>query len=300
MKRLLPLVVSLTILAFLWWRVDLRAIVNAAAAADPVWLTAGVLAVVPLTLGTAWRFLMLCRTRLGLGVATRLILSSSTLNLFLPSKLGDLGKAWVLDRKHGFDPSLAVALVVLEKLLDLASLLAWGVFALLWMRPDDAFYQAAAALVGMALLLLCALVSPWGAALPAPARLQSFLGQWRQLLGWFWSEPSRALSTVAVSLGLWAGHLGQFWLYARALGDVPLIANMAAGTLSILAGLLPFTVAGIGTRDAAILFFYREWLDPGACAMLGVLATLRYVLPALAGIPFMSDYWHRRPASEQA
>jgi len=300
MKRLVPLAVSFTILTFLWWRVDFRAIMNAAAAADPLWLAAGIFAVGPLTAGSAWRFCMLSRTRIGLGVAMRLILSSATLNLFLPSKMGDLAKAWVLDRKLGFDPQLAVALVLLEKLLDLASLLAWGVFALLWMQPAGLVYQGAAAVVGLALLLVCGLMSPWGAALWVPARLRSFFDQWRQLLHWFWSDISRALSTISLSLALWAGHLVQFWIFAQALGQVSLIGNMAAGTLSILAGLLPFTVAGIGTRDAAILFFYRPWLGPGACAMLGVLATLRYVLPALAGIPFMSDYWHRRPASEEA
>ena len=54
-------------------------------------------------------------------------------------------------------------------------------------------------------------------------------------------------------------------------------------------------MAGIGTRDAAIVYFYRGWLTPGQAAVLGVLATLRYVLPALAGLPFMRDFWERRP-----
>jgi glycosyltransferase 2 family protein len=75
---------------------------------------------------------------------------------------------------------------------------------------------------------------------------------------------------------------------------VPFLDNMAFATLAILAGLLPFTMAGIGTRDAAILFLYAPWLSAGQAAVLGVLATLRYLLPAIAGLPFMGDYLDRR------
>lgn len=311
MGRAFSIAISLLILGLLWWRVDVLAIVDAARGADPLWLAAGVCAVIPLTVGTALRFRMLSRTALGMGAAMRLILSASTLNLFLPSKLGDLAKGWVLGRRYGYDPGLALALVVFEKLLDLASLLFWGVLALLWMRPHDPLFLAGAAVSALMLMLLAAMLSPWAAAMGLarlahllPARLAApaatMAEQWRGLTGWFWGERRRAIHTILLSLMLWAGHLAQFWLFTRALGVVPLIGNMAAATLSILAGLLPFTMAGIGTRDAAIVYFYHGWLSPGQCAMLGVLATLRYVLPALAGLPFVGDYWHRRRGAEAA
>ena len=104
----------------------------------------------------------------------------------------------------------------------------------------------------------------------------------------------RAGGIVAMSVLLWGGHLFQFWLFARALGPaIPLLDNMAFATLSILAGLVPLTAAGIGTRDAAIVALYGPALGQGAAAVLGVLATMRYLLPALAGLPFLGDYWRR-------
>lgn len=75
---------------------------------------------------------------------------------------------------------------------------------------------------------------------------------------------------------------------------------MAFATLAILAGLLPFTMAGIGTRDAAILFLYAPYLSAGQAAVLGVLATVRYLAPALAGLPFMGDYLHRKRQEPRA
>ncbi|MEO6041897.1 MAG: lysylphosphatidylglycerol synthase transmembrane domain-containing protein [Croceibacterium sp.] len=293
MKRLLPVAVSAVLMAALWGRIDVSAIGHAAHAARPGWLIGGVLAVVPLAWGTALRFRWLSRTAIGTRLAGRLILAASTLNLVLPSKMGDLAKAWVLERRHGFDRGFALSLVLFEKLLDLAALLVWGVLALVWLQRGDARFVAGTAVVIAALAVLGVLMTPLAERVPLPARLGAFAGPWHDLVRWFWSDARRAAATLALSLALWAGHLAQLWLFARALGQVPLVASAAAATLSILAGLLPFTIAGIGTRDLAIVYFYHAWLTPAQCAALGMLATLRYLLPAIAGLPFVSDYWRR-------
>lgn len=311
MKRLLGLAVSLVILAILWWTVDVRAIGTAVAAADPLWLVLGLAMVVPLTLATALRFMMISRTPLRLGSATRLILSASTLNLILPSKMGDLAKSYVLTSRYGFDGKLALALVVMEKMLDMAALLFWGVLAMLWLGRDEPLLLLAALATGGLLLLLIVFLSPIGlsawliglAARLLPGKAGRWIGgfgtEWQEAVRWFWSVRGRVLSVVLVSLALWAGHLAQFWLFAQALAPVPFLDNMAFATLAIVAGLLPLTMAGVGTRDGAILFLYREYLAPGQAAVLGVLATLRYLMPAIAGLPFMGDYLQRRRTGQE-
>lgn len=305
MKKLIGLGVSLILLGVIWWQVDLAAIGAAMADANPWWLAAGLATIIPLTLVTALRFGMLTRTRIGLWPATRLILGASTLNLVLPSKLGDLAKGLVLSGRYGFDMKLAVAIVVMERSLDMAALLFWGVLALLWVGWGNGWLMLAAAGTGGLLLLLVLLLSPLRIASRmiafagriAPGRigrwLTGFAAEWQEAVRWFWSDRKRVAGVAAVSLLIWGGHLAQFWLFAQALGHVPFLDNMAFATLAILAGLLPFTMAGIGTRDAAILFLYAPFLTPGAAAVLGVLATLRYLLPAIAGLPFMGDYLNR-------
>lgn len=311
MKKLIGLVVSLVILALIWRSVDPAAIWAAMRAADPLWLTLGLAMVVPLTWATAWRFRLLARSDVAMGEATRLILSASTLNLVLPSKMGDVAKAWVLTRKHGFEGERALSLVILEKALDMAALLVWGVPALLWVGGRDSLYWLAAAAVAGLLALLVLLLSPvpltaWLLRLLARfvparvgARIDRFEEQWTAIVTWFWSGR-RAAGIVFLSVLLWGAHLFQFWLFARALGPaIPLADNMAFATLSILAGLVPLTAAGVGTRDAAILFFYGPALGGGAAAVLGVLATSRYLIPALGGLPFLSDYWQGGKARKE-
>jgi uncharacterized protein (TIRG00374 family) len=245
----------------------------------------------------------LSRSRLSLWASTRLILSASTLNLVLPSKMGDIAKAFVLTNRYGYNGKLALIIVVLEKLLDFASLLIWGVAALVWVGfRDPVMWLGAAACMGL-LAVLALLLAPTRLA----SGLMAFIGkrvpgkigqkalefsqEWTNAIDWFWSQKPRAFGVIALSVALWAAHLAQFWLFSKALGAaVPFIDNMAFATLSILVGLAPFTMAGMGTRDAAIIFFYRLYLSPGQGAVLGVLATARYLIPALAGLPFIKDY----------
>src|SRR5687768_18523162 len=96
MKRLVSLVVSATLLAIIYWQIDLAALVRVFRSCHPLWLIAGLGMVVPLTLLTAHRLqqLMPHRGQLGFGEANKLILVASVLNLVLPSKMGDLAKAW--------------------------------------------------------------------------------------------------------------------------------------------------------------------------------------------------------------
>ncbi|MEL6788790.1 MAG: UPF0104 family protein, partial [Cyanobacteria bacterium J06607_15] len=47
--------------------------------------------------------------------------------------------------------------------------------------------------------------------------------------------------------------------------------------------------AGIGTRDAAIIYFYQDYLSEATGAALGLLCTSRYFIPALIGLPFLGQ-----------
>jgi hypothetical protein len=56
--------------------------------------------------------------------------------------------------------------------------------------------------------------------------------------------------------------------------------------IAIFAGLLPVTVAGIGTRDAALLALFSGMEQSSLIMAVGALSSLRYFVPSLLGIPF--------------
>lgn len=312
-KRLISLGVSAVILALLWRSVDPAAIWAAAGQAAPAWFWAAVACTLPLTLATAWRFAVLSSGSVGAAEAMRLILAASTLNMVLPSKMGDLAKAWILRRDGTMGGGRALALVVLEKLLDLWSLVAVGALALALTRPALPGGEASLALAllvlwGGAIGLLLPMLAGRRALAPLlvvtkplgklHAKLTALVEDWDALIGWFWASPARALALLAGSLLLWGGHMVQIWLFASAIGTVPLGLTMAFAVIAILAGLLPFTFAGVGTRDAALVVLFAPYLDAGGAALLGLCATLRYLIPAIAGLPFVSAFWQARPKDE--
>ncbi len=305
MKRLISLLVSLAILAIIYWRMDFTRMGPVFRDCDPLWLVLSLGLVVPLTLMTAWRLdqLMPGGVRLGIGESNRLILVASVLNLVLPSKMGDLAKAWFIKERGHTSASLAFALVVFEKTCDLLSLLLWCAFGLLLYPQKDALFWIMTACVtgglvsGLALLgspALAELAFRTGARLvpaKAQAKLEQLRAAWREMHDCFWRDRARLALVSTTSVFIWFLHLLQIWMFILALrAHTPFLANLALAPLAILAGLLPLTLAGIGTRDAALILFYHPYLSAPTAAALGILCTMRYLLPALGGLPFLSRY----------
>jgi glycosyltransferase 2 family protein len=305
MKRLISLLVSLAILAVIYWRIDFTRMVPVFGACDPLWLLLSLGLVVPLTLLTAWRLdqLMPGGARLGIAESNRLILVASVLNLVLPSKMGDLAKAWFMQERGHTSASLAFALVVFEKACDMLSLLLWCAFGLLLYPQKDLLFWIMTACVsgglagGVALLgspALAGLVFKASAQV-MPVRVHPKLEQlrlaWHEMHDFFWCDRPRLARVSATSVFIWFLHLVQIWMFTVALrAPTPFLANLALAPLAILAGLLPLTLAGIGTRDAALILLYHPYLDAPTAAALGILCTMRYVLPAVGGMPFVAQY----------
>lgn len=327
MKRLLSVVVSLVILGVIYWKIDFRRLLPVFQASDPLWMTLSLGMVVPLTLATAWRLqqLMPRGRSLGFGESNRLILVASVLNLVLPSKMGDIAKAYFMRERSGLSGSLALSLVVFEKACDMLSLLLWCVFGLVWVRLADPvamqafdapaalarhgissgwFYGLSVAVVGGCLALGLLLIGSRAFAAfffrtairLAPGKVSAKLGKlaaaWEEMHGYFWADRSRLALVSGTSVVIWLLHLLQIWLFIRALNAAcPFLANLALSPLAILAGLLPIpTFGGAGTRDGALIWFYRPYFDGAVAACLGLLCTARYLLPALGGLPFLGRY----------
>jgi glycosyltransferase 2 family protein len=332
LKKLVSLAVSLLLLALIYWKIDFARLGPVFARSHPGWMTASLLMVVPLTMLTAWRFQRLVPTegRISFGEANRLILSASVLNLVLPSKMGDIAKAFFMP---GLRRSLALSLVVFEKACDMLSLLLWCVFGLIWVRfvddgtamrafdPNAWFAQLQMAnplpawANGTLIYALCFLIVAGSLFLGilllgsrtfarfffglgqrfAPgkwkAKFEKLSVSWGEMHGYFWASKRRLATVTLGSVFIWLLHLLQIWLFIFALrAACPFWANLALSPLAILAGLAPLTFAGVGTRDFALVLLYSAYFDAPTAAALGLLCTARYVLPAIGGVPFFHRY----------
>jgi len=304
-KFLISIGVSLLILCVLYWKIDIANIKDVLAQVDvPVFIGA-LLILIPTTLLSALRFRMLLsvKNKPSLGEATRLILAGSTMNVVLPSKMGDMLKSVFMRDALDMRGSLAVSVVVFEKAFDLLGLLAWCLLGLVVYAGDDGFFILLALAVGGGLGFGILMLSSLSfadeilslASKVAPGALsdkfESLRKSWAEVHGFFWRSKSAVLNIVGLTLFIWFLHLLQIWLLAAALhAPVPLLSSLGLSSLALLAGLAPLTLAGVGTRDAATIYLFAPFMAPPAGAALGLMLTLRYILPGLAGLPFLSIY----------
>ena len=312
MKKLLSIVVSALILAFMYWKIgpeNRGRLIEIFRDCDRGWMTLSLGMVVPLTLFTAWRLqqLMPGAGQFGFGEANKLILVASVLNLVLPSKMGDIAKAWFLRDRGHLDGTLALSLVVFEKSCDMLSLLLWCVFGLaIYPQKDAVFWVMTVAVAAMLVFGSLLLGSPGFArmffdlgARFAPGKIGAKLGQlsgsWREMHAYFWASKARLLKVTGTSVFIWFLHLLQIWMFILALrASVPFVRNLALSPLAILAGLLPIpTFGGAGTRDGALVALYAPYFAAPTALALGLLCTARYLLPAIGGLPFASEYFQK-------
>jgi hypothetical protein len=305
MKRLISILVSLGILALIYSKIHVPELLGVFSRCHPGWMTVSIAMVVPLTLFTALRLQLLMpdRAPMRLSEATRLILTASVLNMVLPAKMGDIAKAMFMKEHGNLGGTLALSLVVFEKACDMLSLLLWCAVGLL-LHPTKGitFWLLTAGITGGLVLGVTLLASLRisraffaAAARVAPgkfkAKLEKLRASWEEMHGYFWASPRKFLRVTAMSVFIWFLHVLQIWLFILALRAwVPFLISIALSPLAILAGLLPLTFAGVGTRDAALIVLYQPYFDAETGAALGLLCTARYLLPAIGGLPFLQQY----------
>jgi uncharacterized protein (TIRG00374 family) len=319
MKRLISILVSLVILLVIYWKIDFAGLIQVFRDCDRRWMVISLSMVIPITLMTAWRLQQLmpateapvreplAEAEIGVPLrfaeANKLILAASVLNMVLPSKMGDIAKAYFMRDRGHLTGSLALSLVVFEKACDMLSLLLWCAFGLLLYPSKDFLFwvMTVSVAVGLGLGILL-LSSPQFARFffglgqkVAPKNLRAKLGKmsysWQEMHDYFWRDKRHLLKITGTSVFIWFLHLLQIWFFILALKAwAPFLTNLALSPLAILAGLLPLTFAGVGTRDAALILFYKPYFAAPTAAALGVLCTSRYILPAIGGLPFLGQY----------
>jgi uncharacterized protein (TIRG00374 family) len=293
--------ISLVLMVAVYSVIDLGAFAQVWAELHYGWLAWALVATVPLFALTIWRLRVLSPAPVGWGLGCRVNAQASAMNIIAPAKLGEIGKCVFLAQHSKTPVSSWFTLCLFEKMLDLATLLAWCTLGLL-LAPALAlgFRLAAVPVGGAALGFFVALAIP-ALALGIAALLTKILPhklaqlmdklayEWQQLTTMLHRNPRRLVLAVGSTIVLWAGHLLQIWLLAKAVGlGLDLWTMLALVPLALVIGLFPFTLAGIGTRDAAFVALLGAYANPAAAAALGLLVTFRYILPILAGLPLLA------------
>ena len=278
-RRMLTLAVSAALVTALYAAADWHAVATALSHLDMTWFAAAMLMFVPQTLVSAarWRVLVAMETDITLADAVRQTLAASAANLILPAKAGDLTKAGMIPVADSSARWRLGRWAVFEKATDVAALAGWLLAGALGVALGlSATITATALAIGIGWSLVAS----------------------RQRANW---RPGVLLATVAFSTALWSLHLVQIHFMLHSAG----VTESWQETLfrvppAIFAGLLPLTSCGIGTRDATLVWMFRDIAPASQVAAVGVLTALRYLVPGAIGIALVGRYLPGRSAESAA
>jgi uncharacterized membrane protein YbhN (UPF0104 family) len=222
--------------------------------------------------------------RFSVTMAWRAVMFSFALNSFLPSKTGDFAKAFYYRKNGGI--SLGLGAVILERLADLFILGGLGITGGLLSLHFWGITVGGALFFGSALVFAVILYAR-EIGIPLPEAWQAKSAEWSGLFCRWLKRPASVWMTLGGSLANWGAAGLIVCCLANSLPGAPDWGYLlAVFPLAILAGLIPITVGGLGTRDSAFVILLAGHLTTEGATLVALGYTvLAYWLLGLCGVP---------------
>lgn len=222
-----------------------------------------------------------------------IITMSSFPFVVIPGRLGDLVRSYPL--RHEAPVSQTIATIILEKIIDVCTLLIYSGIGLFMLRyyygSAVALFAAIASIPGLIILKKIKIISPTKNKLVqkiyGAAEILDRVHERKNLLG---------MAVVCSMINMGFSLLAFYWLMIAVKASVPFAAILAFMPLGTFIGLIPLTLAGMGTRDAAMIHFFRPYAMPSQSLSASLLYALQgYWIVAILCLPFLLLFLKEKP-----
>jgi len=286
--------------AYILWRSNPRQVLAVASDADWRPLTVAVLLVIVDRGLMAYRWIALLYTldpvdRPPLGAILRVFFVSTFVGSFLPSVGGDAVRAYGIAklRIRGGD---AVASVFMDRMLGVAALFLMALAGLTLAVQLARNWVIVAALAGAGGLCLTTLLLVFGprrafeaplllsALSRLPSAVQHAGHRLLESIQRYAAHHARLATVLACSVAVQAIRILQAYYLGLSLHiDTPLAIYFAVIPLILLVMLLPITISGLGTGQAAFVWFFGQFGVPAPAAF--ALSVLFVALGLVGNLP---------------
>jgi uncharacterized protein (TIRG00374 family) len=305
--------IGLAILVFILTRIDLKATLAALKGLHWGYLLLAVAANLPLFGLKAWRWQEMLKMQ-GIHYPWRDAFLAFVAGLFLglvtPGRVGEMSKALYLKQDRNVPLSVGFANVLMDRLFDLYTIMILGTVGLIWyhLLPDWALALILAGTLAsllLPILLLSEQLASWALAivqhLPVlrryHPRLAAAAGRFQQGL--------RPLLTPRLILPLLLTQVAYFLFFeqghllAQAV-DLPVGIAYLAVSLSVagVVTLLPISISGLGTRDAALIAMFAPLGIAASHTM--AFSTLYFLTFYIVGGIIGAIAWQLKPLEQKA
>jgi uncharacterized protein (TIRG00374 family) len=302
MKQIIGIFISLAILGVIFLKIDINQFIHNFKNMNLFYFTASLLFFIPQTYVSAkrWQLILITECPISLWRSVSLILAGSTLNVVLPSKVGDFAKAFFLKKSDGLGLNQGISLTIIEKALDITALCVVLLAGTLFI-PQNSGIERLSVIFSFSIISVAVFMFFYDirkiiklnrltSRIQIEKKINAFLNKWQESVSMQKIYKTRFIVVIFLSMLLWFLHIGQIYFFFLSLNStVSPTVVFAYVPLSIFVGLIPISFGGIGTRDAALIYLFSPYESPSVMAGVGILCSLRYFIPALFGLPFLNE-----------
>lgn len=254
-KLILPLLGFCLIILWISYNIDVNQIIFSLKQTDKTYLfLAAILSVIQIFLASIrfYLFLNAANTKVRLTKCTEAVMTAIAYNSFLPSKGGDLLKAFVIS-KEKTKVIRITGITVVERIFDLFTIALISLIGLLLLEE----YKYAITSVSL-LCTLCVILLGFKKINQLPfigKKLNSIKDLYRIFIK-NWKSTILAVTTCFL---IWSINLLIIILLLKSVGfNFIYFKVLAYWPFAMIAGILPLSISGFGTRDGAFLYLLEN------------------------------------------
>jgi len=292
-KKILPLI-GLFLLFYLLWRFDIKEIIRAFSQVNLWYLLLVPIILFFIFLIQTWKWRLILNVQNIYEISFLQLFKIQLIGLYYslvtPAKVGGFLKAAYLKDKIGKSIEECSTSIFLDKILDLITLLIFsiiGTFFILGQFPS--------LLLEMTLILIvfCSLIFVFYSKERAKILLKhlfyifipkKFKDRFRNSFHLFYKDvpaPKKLLLPFLLTFLCWLLVFSQTFIIAKSLAiDINYFIFIFISALVVMVGLLPITISGLGTREAAFIILFQNFnITPQKLIAMSLFTTIiTYIL----------------------
>ena len=298
LRQALPILFAGALIAFLFSRVDRAAIGALFVEANFLWI---LLAIAILSLGhlfsiVRWKYLLSAiNIRLSLGEAAKIYFANLPVAKWTPAYSGDFLRAVYL--KHRLQLTEGAAIITIESLTDVSTLFAFITLGALLLRE---WHFVAIGMLGI-FFMIVALFFFRSSFIGRFLLLQRFMLRFREVFRSPACSPRMLLIAFLFSVLAWLPTIVfvKMIFFAFGEGALSFAHIFTVQPLVTLLALLPVTLGGLGTREAAMIYFYGSFVNHPLVFMVGLTYSfVSLIVFPLIGVIFMLNIFRPKQKSK--
>ena len=199
----------------------------------------------------------------------------------MPFRSGDLIKSLYLKRQNKLSFRKATSTLIFDNAMDLFTLLFFSFLAFIFLSVQFPFKLYLWFLIVVFFIVCVILIAK---KIPS-----DFFYSFKMI------TLKKTLFIFMLSLlGYFISFISIYFIFVSIDGTVPFLKIMFYFPIITLISIIPITISGLGTREAATIFFLSKYASPESLLSAGILMSfIIVVLPSLVSLLFMKRFYNR-------